>query len=252
MRKLGFFLIPVALLAAQGASAQALKTDDDKTLYALGLVIGGNLGAFALSPAELDIVKKGITDSVKGTKPAVEIDTFGPKIQALQQARATVRAEKEKKKGADYQTKIAKESGVEKLPSGLLFKTLTAGKGEQPKTTDMVKVHYEGTLVDGTVFDSSKKRGTPAEFNLGQVIKCWTEGVGKMHVGEKARLVCPPEIAYGPRGAGGKIPGNATLTFEVELLEVKPAPPPSPTPGPGPGGMPGALPPGGPGKSPHD
>lgn len=109
---------------------------------------------------------------------------------------------------------------AQRLPSGLVYQSLKDGAGASPTATDVVKVHYKGTLPDGTVFDSSYQRGEPAEFPLNRVIKCWTEGVGMMKPGGKAKLTCPPAIAYGSRGAGGVIPPNATLHFEVELLGV--------------------------------
>ena len=105
-------------------------------------------------------------------------------------------------------------------PSGIVFESLKAGKGESPKATDTVRVHYRGTFPDGREFDSSYKSGKPAEFPLNRVIKCWTEGVQMMKPGGKARLTCPPSTAYGERGAGGVIPPNATLNFEIELLSV--------------------------------
>ena len=105
--------------------------------------------------------------------------------------------------------------------SGLIYEAITEGQGDAPKASDIVKVHYKGMFADGKVFDSSYQRGEPTEFPLGRVIPCWTEGLQKMKVGGKARLTCPPQIAYGARGAGGVIPPNATLTFEVELLAVK-------------------------------
>ncbi len=105
--------------------------------------------------------------------------------------------------------------------SGLVYKSLKDGKGASPQATDVVRVHYRGTFPDGKEFDSSYKRGEPAEFPLNRVIKCWTEGVQKMKVGGKSRLTCPPAIAYGERGAGGVIPPNATLNFEIELLAIK-------------------------------
>lgn len=114
----------------------------------------------------------------------------------------------------------AREAGAVKTPSGLVFRTLTPGQGEGPSATDSVRVHYVGTLVDGSEFDSSVRRGQPAEFRLDQVIPCWTEGVQRMKVGEKARLVCPAEIAYGAQGRPPVIAGGATLVFEVELLGV--------------------------------
>lgn len=122
--------------------------------------------------------------------------------------------------GADFAAKAAKEPGAVKTASGLVYKALVEGKGPQPTAAATVKVSYEGTFVDGKVFDSSKKNGGPISFPLRRVIPCWTEGVQKMRVGGKARLVCPPEIAYGERGAPGAIPPNSTLVFEVELLEI--------------------------------
>lgn len=106
-------------------------------------------------------------------------------------------------------------------PSGLVFQSLKEGTGESPKATDTVKVHYRGTFIDGKEFDSSYKRGEPTEFPLNRVIPCWTEGVQRMKPGGKAKLTCPPSIAYGERGAGGVIPPNTTLTFEIELVSVR-------------------------------
>lgn len=122
--------------------------------------------------------------------------------------------------GADFADKAAKEPGAVKTDSGLVYKSLVDGKGPQPTAAATVKVNYEGTFIDGKVFDSSKKNGGPISFPLRRVIPCWTEGVQKMRVGGKARLVCPPSIAYGERGAPGAIPPNSTLVFEVELLEI--------------------------------
>ena len=121
-------------------------------------------------------------------------------------------------------TKAAAEAGAVKTDSGMVYRSLKDGTGASPKETDVVRVHYRGTLPDGKEFDSSIARGQPAEFPLNRVIKCWTEGVQKMKVGGKSKLVCPSQIAYGDRGRPPKIPGGAALTFEVELLEiVKPA-----------------------------
>ncbi len=125
----------------------------------------------------------------------------------------------EKARGAAYADKAVAE-GAKKFDSGLVYKDLTEGKGASPAATSTVKVHYKGTLVDGTEFDSSYKRGTPAEFPLNGVIPCWTEGLQKMKPGGKAQLICPSSIAYGDFGRPS-IPGGATLVFEVELLEVK-------------------------------
>ena len=120
----------------------------------------------------------------------------------------------------DLAATAAKEKGAIVTPSGLVYVAMRAGTGASPTAADVVKVHYRGTLANGTEFDSSYKRNEPAQFPLGGVIPCWTEGVQRMKVGGKAKLVCPATIAYGSRGAGGVIPPNATLQFEVELLEI--------------------------------
>ena len=121
----------------------------------------------------------------------------------------------------DVISKAAAEKGAIKTDSGMVYQSLTEGKGASPKATDIVQVHYKGTFPDGKEFDSSYKRGQPTEFPLNRVIKCWTEGVQRMKVGGKAKLTCPPSLAYGEKGAGGVIPPNATLQFEVELISIK-------------------------------
>jgi FKBP-type peptidyl-prolyl cis-trans isomerase FkpA len=121
----------------------------------------------------------------------------------------------------DVITKAAAEKGAIKTESGMVYRSLTEGTGASPKATDIVQVHYKGTFPDGKEFDSSYKRGQPTEFPLNRVIKCWTEGVQRMKVGGKAKLTCPPSLAYGEKGAGGVIPPNATLQFEVELISIK-------------------------------
>jgi len=202
------------------ATAADPSTDDQKTFYALGLMISQSLVPFALTESELDQVRSGMTDGVLKRKPKVDLQTFGPKVNQIQQARAAALAEKEKKAGAAFLTKAAAESGAKKTESGAIITTIKEGKGATPKATDTVKVHYHGTLVDGTVFDSSVKRGEPATFPLNQVIKCWTEGVQLIKVGGKSRLVCPSALAYGDRGSPPTIKPGATLVFEVELLEI--------------------------------
>jgi len=210
----------LAALLAAPALASDLKTEEQKTLYAVGLAVSRELGVFSLSANELEVVKKGITDGVTGKKPAVELDAYNPKIQELAKARREAQGAKLASAGKDVLEKAAKEKGAVKTDSGLVVVTLKEGTGATPKETDTVKVHYRGTLVDGKEFDSSYKRGQPAEFPLNGVIKCWTEGVQKLKVGGKRKLTIPPALGYGARGAGGAIPPNATLVFEVELLDV--------------------------------
>lgn len=196
------------------------STDEQKTFYALGLLISQSLGTFSLTESELEFVKSGMVDGVLKKPAKVDLQTFGPKVNQMQQARVAVQSESEKKAGAGFLEKAAKESGAKKTESGGIVTTLKEGKGETPKATDTVKVHYHGTLIDGTVFDSSVKRGEPATFPLNQVIKCWTEGVQMIKVGGKSKLVCPSNIAYGDRGSPPTIKPGATLIFEVELLEI--------------------------------
>jgi FKBP-type peptidyl-prolyl cis-trans isomerase FkpA/FKBP-type peptidyl-prolyl cis-trans isomerase FklB len=206
--------------SAGTAGAADPSTDDQKTMYALGMIISQSLAPFALTESELDFVRAGMTDGVLKKTPKVDLPTYGPKVNQVQQARAAAQAETEKKAGAAYVEKAAKEAGAKKTESGAILTTIKEGKGEQPKATDTVKVHYHGTLIDGTVFDSSVKRGEPATFPLNQVIKCWTEGLQLMKVGGKSKLVCPSAIAYGDRGSPPTIKPGATLVFEVELLEI--------------------------------
>ncbi len=217
MRQLAAALL---LTAAVGAAAQEPKTEDEKTLYAIGAVIAKQLEVFDLKPNELELVKRGLADAASGKKLAADPETYQPKINELAKARMKVAADKQGEKSKAYLEKAAQEKGAEKSPSGLVYVPIQQGTGPQPKETDTVKVHYTGTLIDGKVFDSSVKRGQPAEFPLNQVIKCWTEGVAKMKVGGKAKLVCPSSIAYGDEGRPPVIPGKATLVFEVELLEI--------------------------------
>ena len=222
----GIALVLALLLAGpacakdDAAKKVDLTTDEQKTLYALGVALSRNLGQFALSDADLAIVMAGIGDGATNKTPQVEMNTYGPKIQELAKARSATLAAGEKKKGEEFLAKAAAEPGVTKTASGAIVKEIKAGTGDQPKPTDKVKVHYTGTLIDGTVFDSSVQRGQPAEFPLNGVIKCWTEGVATMKVGGKAKIVCPSDIAYGDKGAPPLIKPGATLVFEVELLEI--------------------------------
>ncbi|MBL8952265.1 MAG: FKBP-type peptidyl-prolyl cis-trans isomerase [Myxococcaceae bacterium] len=191
-------------------------------LYGLGMDLGRNISAFGLSKAELQEVIKGMTDEVtEAPNKRVKFDEVRPKLQQLFNDRRLVKSQADIKKGEAYQATAAKEAGAEKTASGLIIKHLTQGKGASPAPTDTVSVHYKGTLIDGTEFDSSYKRNQPAEFPLNGVIPCWTEGVGKMKVGGKAKLTCPYKIAYGEQGRPPQIPGGATLVFEVELLGIK-------------------------------
>jgi FKBP-type peptidyl-prolyl cis-trans isomerase FkpA len=197
-------------------------TDEEKTIYALGLVIQRSIRPFDLSPAELEIFKRALADAAAG-KPAVELSEWGPKIEAMASERAERVAMREKLAAGTYLATAAAEAGAVRTDSGLVYKEVTAGTGESPVESSAVRVHYRGTLLNGTEFDSSYTRNEPATFRLRGVIPCWTEGVQRMKVGGKARLVCPSHLAYGDAG-NEVIPGGAALIFEVELLEILVAP----------------------------
>ncbi|MGC3996652.1 MAG: FKBP-type peptidyl-prolyl cis-trans isomerase [Anaeromyxobacter sp.] len=204
------------------------KADQEKALNIIGLSVAESLKPLALSPPELDKVLAGIRGGASG-KDALERNEANAKLVSdFVNARQAAGAKKEAARGTSYLDKAAKEKGAEKLPSGVVVITQTAGTGAAPGATDVVKVHYVGTLVDGSVFDSSRSRGQPAEFPLNRVVPCWGQAFQKLKVGAKARIVCPSETAYGERGSPPMIPGNAVLTFDVELLEVKPPPPAAP------------------------
>ena len=222
MRFIVSCLVTVLCLGTTSAFAAAPEptTDEQKTFYALGLAISQSLGSFSLSESELDLVKSGIADGVLKKAPKVDLQTFGPKIQQLQQTRASVVAEAEKKAGAAFLTKAAAESGAKKTESGAILATIKEGNGATPKVTDTVKVHYLGTLIDGTVFDNSAKLGKPATLRMNEMSRCWTEGVQQMKVGSKSKLVCPSNLAYRDKGLPPLIKPGATLVFEIELLEI--------------------------------
>lgn len=230
MQKFSAAVVCAAFLSACGQSdsvvisdddvQSAFENDDERILYALGVVLGENIGDFSLSEAEYAVVASGMADAVRDAEYRVDMGLYGPRIQELADRRLSAGVEIEKAAAAEFAAEIAAEPGAELSTSGLVFVPVNPGEGAMPAATDVVRVHYHGTLRDGSVFDSSRERGTPAEFGLNQVIPCWTEGVQKMQVGSTARLLCPSDIAYGDRGAPPDIPGGAALLFEVELLEI--------------------------------
>jgi len=206
--------------AAKKAKEQAPLTEDQKTLYALGVLMSQSLTTFDLKPDELVQVQKGLADGVGNVKSDIKAEEYIPKVQALQQARMAVVAEKASAAGVAFLENAAKEAGATKTASGMVIKQTKPGTGATPAASDQVKVHYEGRLIDGKVFDSSIARGEPATFPLSGVIACWTEGVQTMKVGGKAQLICPANLAYGANGSPPTIPPQATLVFDVELLDI--------------------------------
>lgn len=213
--------ILVVLLATPAIAAEILNTEDQKILYALGMLVSRSLAVFNLTPAELEFVQQGITDAGTGKSPAVDLNVYNERVQELARSRRKAQGEKLASVNKEILEKAAAEKGAVRSDSGLVYLSLKDGSGNSPGGKDTVKVHYRGTLPDGKEFDSSYMRGKPAEFRLDGVIKCWTEGLQRMKVGGKAKLVCPATLAYGETGAGDLILPGATLVFEVELLDVK-------------------------------
>ena len=227
-RLLGVGWTSLVLLACNGQEVKTstpakVETEEEKVLYALGLVIAQNTlepfrGQF--SDAEMAVVLQGFAAALKGGETIVPLQEFGPKINPMLQERLQRVQAQAAAEGTAFREKAAQEEGALQTASGLIFKELRAGTGVSPRATDRVKVHYHGSLIDGTVFDSSVERGEPITFALDQVVKGWAEGLQMMKVGGKAKLTISPELAYGPGGREG-IPPNATLIFEIELLGIE-------------------------------
>jgi len=221
-------LAPLALFALPGcpqqqetqAQAPALETDDDKTFYTLGYFVMKRASEFELDEHEKALVLAGAQDALAGKEPAADPQAYQPRLAQVFRERQARGAETEKLDAQKWIDAKAAEPGAVKTASGLVFIEETPGSEEHPSASDTVRVHYHGTLRDGTVFDSSVERGTPAVFPLNRVIPCWTEALQRMGVGGKARIICPSSIAYGDRGAPPKIPPGAALEFEVELIEI--------------------------------
>lgn len=210
--------------ASQSSKNAKLKTSYDTVSYMIGMSIGTNLSNM---PSKDDInprlIEKGISDIInKGDTlfTMMEMQKYLNEFSQKEQAKA---AEEAKGEGVIFLEKNKDAEGVSVTESGLQYKVLVEGTGARPVATDKVKVHYTGKLIDGTVFDSSVERGTPAEFGLNQVIPGWTEGLQLMTVGSKYELYIPSDLGYGPKGSGQVIPPHAALIFEVELLEILPA-----------------------------
>lgn len=199
-----------------------LATDEDKAIYALGHNIASQIPQLkALSEAEVDTFVSGIRANLAGDQAAVDLSKYVPMASVLLQGREQDLAKIAAARGARALAAAAEEPGAVKTPGGAVLLTEREGNGAAPGEDDTVEVHYEGRLVDGTVFDSSYKRGEPLEFALGGVIQGWTEGLQMMAPGAKAKLTIPPNLGYGSMGAPPRIPGEATLIFDIELLSVK-------------------------------
>jgi FKBP-type peptidyl-prolyl cis-trans isomerase FklB len=219
----------LSVAQAQPATQAPPSTTQQKTSYVIGLNIGNDP---MLRGIEIDVnmLARGIADALSGKQPALSEQEIQAafaelrKIMAAKEEEAMAEARKQgelnKQQGDQFLAQNKAKPGVKTTPSGLQYKVLKAGNGPTPTATDKVRTHYHGTLIDGTVFDSSVQRGEPAEFPVGGVIRGWTEALQLMKVGDKWQLFIPSELAYGPRGAGDVIGPNATLIFEIELLEI--------------------------------
>jgi FKBP-type peptidyl-prolyl cis-trans isomerase len=219
--------------AAPAAAPVEFKDEREKASYAIGLLMGKQYKANKVD-LDPDLLAKGIKDGLSGAKVSMTDAELQAVLQTFQEemaikqggAQAKVQIEKmraERKPGEDYLAANKKKTGVRVLASGLQYKVLKDGDGPMPKATDTVRVHYRGTLIDGTEFDNSEKSGGPAEFTVGQVIPGWIEALQLMKVGSKWQLFIPSNLAYGPRPPqGSNIPPNAVLLFDVELVGIVP------------------------------
>jgi FKBP-type peptidyl-prolyl cis-trans isomerase FkpA len=222
-KKLLSSLLLLGVLAVGCSKTVEPKTEEEKTFYAIGTMFGTRLTQLSMSDAEIDAMAQGLRDAAKNEKQKVDPMAYQQKIQDMFKSRMEKQAVDVKKKGAEFLEKFVKE-GATKTASGLAYKHIKEGTGPTPKETDIVKVHYHGTLMDGTVFDSSRERGKEVSFPLNRVIRGWTEGVQLMKVGGTTKFVIPSDLAYGDAGAPPKIKGGDTLIFEVELLGIEKAP----------------------------
>ena len=227
MRFFSIFAVLVFLLTAINVEGgTVLKTEKDKLSYALGMDIGGSLKSQSID-IDPDAFAKGVKDTVEGNKALLTNEEFQSTMQKFQQEmvakqadQSKVIAEKNKAEGEAFLAENRKKAGVVTTDSGLQYIVLEEGSGDSPKATDTVSVHYKGSLINGTEFDSSYKRNQPASFPVNGVIPGWTEALQLMKPGAKWKIFIPSDIAYGERGAGQQIGPNATLIFEVELLSI--------------------------------
>jgi FKBP-type peptidyl-prolyl cis-trans isomerase FkpA len=216
--------------AAPPAAASALSSDTDRAIYAAGVALWRTLAPLKLTPAEIEEVIRGLRDATNGT-PAVRPEDIVAKVAAFRLARLQDAAAKFRAASLDYLEKAGKEERAVTTASGLVFFDLQPGRGASPKSSDVVSVHFRGTLVNGVEFDSSYARAQPVRLLVSHLVPCWIEGLQLMKVGGKARLVCPAKLGYGDAGAPSRdkrkpaIPGGATLIFDVELFDIVAQPP---------------------------
>jgi len=213
-----------ALLSCEGQkgnSSISLKTTNDSVAYSIGVSIGSNMKKDGLDSLNLEVLKQAISSAMNGDSLLIDAATSQSVIQTYLASKQKQKGEASRMAGVKFLEENKKKSGVVVTASGLQYLVEKEGTGPKPLATDTVKVHYHGTLIDGSVFDSSVERGEPTEFPVNAVIKGWTEALQLMKVGSKYKLFIPSDLAYGDRAAGPKIAANSTLIFDVELLEVK-------------------------------
>jgi len=223
-----FVLFPVAACAqdsqtpAEQQPAAMDAAERNKMMYSLGFLVGDDLNRQLILDNEDDFkaISQGMRDSLLGKQSQTNLDQYKKAIMEKYQQDALILAERFQAKQNEYLENFKKEKGVKTLDNGAMIKLLRSGKGKAPKADSRVKVHYTGTLIDGTKFDSSRDRGEAISFPLTQVISCWTKGLQQMKPGAQAKLVCPSETAYGNRPSG-PIPPNSVLVFDVELLGIE-------------------------------
>jgi FKBP-type peptidyl-prolyl cis-trans isomerase FklB len=206
-----------------GQEKLVLKNQKERVSYIIGMDIGSNLKKQSID-VDPNILAKGMKDALSGGKPLLTEQEIQETMIAFQKEMVAKQAEIGKKNKAEGEAFLAenkKKEGVKTLPSGLQYKVIKVGTGKKPKLTDTVTAHYRGTLINGTEFDSSYKRGQPANFQVSGVIPGWTEALQLMQEGAKWQLFIPPNLAYGEKGAGRDIGPNATLIFEVELISIQ-------------------------------
>jgi FKBP-type peptidyl-prolyl cis-trans isomerase FkpA len=220
---IGMFAATALMTGCNKQKDVKVTSEQDKVFYSVGFMFGQRMKDLKLSEAELGAMTQGLRDAARGQESQADLKVYQPKIREEFQKRIKSHSKNVKVDGEKYIAKFLSSEGGTKTASGLAYKVLKAGDAKKPMATDVVKVHYHGTLIDGTVFDSSVDRGKEVSFPLNRVIKGWTEGLQLIGKGGKVKLVIPSELAYGDHGAPPKIPGGATLVFEVELFEIQKA-----------------------------
>ncbi|MDH3386855.1 MAG: FKBP-type peptidyl-prolyl cis-trans isomerase [Gammaproteobacteria bacterium] len=224
--KFKVLLLPALLLVLTACDKKesmpkeiTLATDDDRFSYGLGMLVGERV-LKQYGDMDYDLLLAGMKAQHNSEDTLITLEEAGNALNAYMEKQFAEESSGNRKRGEDYLKANAEKEGVQITESGLQYSIITSGDGAKPKATDQVTVHYRGTLIDGTEFDSSYSRGSPTSFTLDQVIPGWTEGVQLMSVGSKYRFVIPYDLAYGERGAGGSIGPFETLIFEVELIEI--------------------------------